>query len=314
MARRALVVAVLVTSALGAATYVVLDERVPDVEPLLDRNPTNTSFMRWRSGSDTSDLFENPFHIEWTEIDSIAPILVCSVIKSEDTTFFEHDGLLWAEMAKAALRHLRGQFGGGSTISQQLAKNLFLSADVEVGRKLREAFITMHLERTLSKKRILEIYLNVIEWGDGVWGIAAASRHYFDKSPSKLNAFESVLLTSLIPAPLEPFTGWNLPRFRSSNNDTLSELYYSGLIGAQEWRRARPRLQAINRAIKGRSLLDVLDSSLPVYEAPDAPIRYMRAPLPLSSAFDQGCGRARERAEWEMRQRAKRLRPAAPDA
>lgn len=122
---------------LGAATYVAYDARTPDIEPLLDRNPTNTSFMRWRSGHVSSDLFGDPFDIAWLDIDSISPILACSVIKSEDNTFFEHDGLLWAKMPKAAVRNLLGGFGGGSTISQQLAKNLFLSADVDVGRKFR---------------------------------------------------------------------------------------------------------------------------------------------------------------------------------
>lgn len=313
--RKLLLGAAVLAFTLGAAIYVAYDARVPDIEPLLHGNPTNTSFMRWRSGNGSSGLLENPSDIEWMEIDSISPILVCSVLKAEDTTFFEHDGLIWAEMAKAAVRHLRGQFGGGSTISQQLAKNLFLSADVELGRKFREVFITMHLERTLSKKRILEIYLNVIEWGDGVWGIAAASRHYFDKSPAELNTFESVVLTSLIPAPLEPFTGWNLPRFRSSNLRVLDRIYYAGLISGREWREARARLKTVNQGVTdGRPLIDFLDVRLPVPEVPLAPIRYKREALPLSSALDEGCGRVRERAESNMRRRTRNLHTGPPDA
>lgn len=294
----------------GSAVYLGSGRGLPAIEPLRQQNPMYTSFMRWRSGT-SGDPGErenpfggNPYDIEWLALDSISPTLVCSVVKSEDTTFFEHDGFVWEAMFWAAVRYARGGFGGGSTITQQLAKNLFLGPQVTLRRKFREARITWQIERTLSKRRILEIYLNVVEWGEGVWGVSAASRHYFGKSPAKLDAFEALFLTSLLPGPLEPLTGWNLERFEVSNRKVLDRIYLSGIVSGPEWSETRSRLKLLHTSLgEGRSASAALAPSASALEAPRPPVRYRQDPLPLSAAVAQGCGRERELAE-EARRRA----------
>src|SRR5262249_2273221 len=118
----------------------------------------------------------------WIPYNRISPWLVRSVLAGEDSRFFDHAGFDWEEIQKAIERDWedKGFTRGASTISQQLAKNLFLSTSKNPLRKLHEALITWELERVLGKRRILELYLNVIEWGDGIYGAEAASRHYFD--------------------------------------------------------------------------------------------------------------------------------------
>ena len=115
----------------------------------------------------------------------------------------EHEGFDWDAIQRAYERNMKkGKVvAGGSTISQQLAKNLFLSSKRSSWRKLEEAIITVMLETVLSKQRIFEIYLNIIEWGNGVFGAEAASRYYFDKSAANLDAWEAARLASMVPNP-----------------------------------------------------------------------------------------------------------------
>ena len=140
---------------------------------------------------------------QWVDYAKISNNLKRAVIASEDSKFVDHQGFDWDGIEKAYEKNLKkGKLvAGGSTISQQLAKNLFLSSARTPWRKGEEVIITLMLENMLTKQRILEIYLNVIEWGNGVFGAEAASRHYFKTSAATLNAPQAAKLAAIIPNP-----------------------------------------------------------------------------------------------------------------
>lgn len=140
---------------------------------------------------------------QWMDYSRISPHIKRAVIAAEDSRFTVHHGFDWEGLQQAFNKNLsRGKIvAGGSTISQQLAKNLFLSPSRNPLRKLQEAIITVMLEQCLSKRRILELYLNVIEWGNTQYGVDAASRHYFGVSASALNAAQAARLAAMITNP-----------------------------------------------------------------------------------------------------------------
>ena len=140
----------------------------------------------------------------WVPYERISSNLVRAVLAGEDQKFFDHEGFDWEEMQKALEKDWEEKrfHRGASTISQQLAKNLFLSTSKNPLRKVHEALITWEMEKLLSKRRILEIYLNVIEWGDGIYGAEAAARHYFNTSAASLGVEQAAFLSAMIPGPL----------------------------------------------------------------------------------------------------------------
>ena len=140
---------------------------------------------------------------KWISYELISPNLKRAVIAAEDAKFMKHKGFDFDAIQKAYKKNLeKGKFiAGGSTISQQLAKNLFLSKQKTPWRKMEEAIITLMLESVMSKRRILEIYLNVIEWGNDVFGAEAAARYYYNISTSALSAKQSAHLAAMIPNP-----------------------------------------------------------------------------------------------------------------
>lgn len=140
---------------------------------------------------------------QWVNYNQISIYIKQAVIAAEDAKFIDHEGFDWDGIEKAYEKNKRQKkiVAGGSTISQQLAKNLFLSGQRTPWRKAEETIITLMLETILSKKRILEIYLNVIEWGNNVYGIEAASLHYFSTYATDVNSFQSAKLASMIPNP-----------------------------------------------------------------------------------------------------------------
>ncbi|MBI5886072.1 MAG: monofunctional biosynthetic peptidoglycan transglycosylase [Deltaproteobacteria bacterium] len=183
-----------------AALYLIA---VPSVSYLKKTNPKKTALMEIREAQWAAKGGHRRVWQVWTPLAAISPYLVKAVVISEDDKFYEHDGFDFDAMKAAVEKDIKaGRFkAGGSTISQQLAKNLFLAPDKSALRKLREAVITWRLEQTLTKKRIIEIYLNVAEWGDGVFGAEAASRHYFGKSASELTPMEACRLAVVLPSP-----------------------------------------------------------------------------------------------------------------
>jgi len=177
---------------------------IPDVSKLKKENPPKTSFMQYRERE--WKRTGKPYRIQqkWVPLSQISPYIIKAVLIAEDDKFWRHEGFDYVAIRKALEKDIRKKKFklGGSTITQQLVKNLYLSPVKNPVRKMREAIITWRIERILSKKRILELYLNVVEWGDyGTFGIEAASRHYYGKPASALNAQEASQLAAVLPNP-----------------------------------------------------------------------------------------------------------------
>jgi monofunctional glycosyltransferase len=198
------VVLALAAVGFGYLAYVYLT--LPDVRPLVRENPTTTAFMDLRKAEARYEG-RTTFVIRhtWVPYGRISPYLKRAVVVSEDAAFFDHDGIDLDEIRASIERNWEeGRFTrGASTITQQLAKNLYLSPSRNPVRKLRELFITRRLEASLTKRRILEIYLNVIEWGDGIFGCEAAARSYFGKGAADLSREEAALMAGAIINPRE---------------------------------------------------------------------------------------------------------------
>lgn len=176
---------------------------IPGVAHLAKENPKKTAMMELREAEWAARKKKRKVYQVWVPYSRISPYMAKAAIIAEDDKFWQHEGFDLEAMQKAIEKDLKaGKFkAGGSTISQQLAKNLFLKPTKSPVRKIREAVITWKLERTLSKRRILELYLNVAEWGDGIFGVEAASRHHFGKSASELTAMEAARLAAVLPNP-----------------------------------------------------------------------------------------------------------------
>lgn len=185
----------------GCAAYVYLT--TPDVRALKAANPKSSAFMELRAREARANGEEPRRNHRWVSYRRISPQLVRAVLVTEDSAFWKHDGLDYQQIKESIEVNLeRGEFArGASTITQQLAKNLYLYPSKNPLRKLRELIIARRLEAELSKQRILEIYLNVIEWGDGIYGAEAAARTYFGKPAAQLSATESALLAAAIANP-----------------------------------------------------------------------------------------------------------------
>lgn len=171
---------------------------LPDVSSLAWENPQKTSFMRYR---EEHGIYGEPI---WVPLVEISPALRHAVIVAEDAHFYDHQGADWKAIWDALKEDWRAKrlYRGGSTITQQLAKNLYLHPSKTIWRKTREMLIAFKIERTIPKSRILEIYLNVVEWGRGIYGAEAAAQHYFDKPASDLTLEEASWLAAILPAPL----------------------------------------------------------------------------------------------------------------
>jgi monofunctional biosynthetic peptidoglycan transglycosylase len=176
---------------------------MPDVSALRTSNPTTTALMEARQEQAEASGMRLGRHWIWAPMSRISPHLRRAVVAAEDASFFTHEGFDWEGMKDAALYDLeQGALKrGGSTITQQLAKNLYLSSERSIFRKAQEALITRSLEQHLTKERILELYLNVAEWGTGVYGAEAAARHHFRKPASELTEDEAAWLAAILPSP-----------------------------------------------------------------------------------------------------------------
>ncbi|SFW11002.1 monofunctional biosynthetic peptidoglycan transglycosylase [Nitrosovibrio sp. Nv17] len=166
-------------------------------------DPATSAFMRNRLEEARENGSQARLHLQWIPYERISSHLKRAVVAAEDDRFMMHEGFDYDAMRRAHERNLKAGrlVAGGSTISQQLAKNLFLSASRTPWRKAQEAVITLMLEGVMSKRRILEIYLNVIEWGDGVFGAEAAMRHYYGISADSAGMEQAARLAAMIPDP-----------------------------------------------------------------------------------------------------------------
>ena len=198
------IIAIVILSFVGiAGFYFYLG--LPDVSGLEANNPRTTALMlqRYREAKKSDKDFR--IRQQWIELEAIPKLLRETVRITEDASFFQHRGIDFAELKEAIKKNWKkGEYArGASTITQQLAKNLYLSTDKSVLRKIKELLITRRLESRLSKDRIFTLYLNVIEWGPGIFGVEAASQYYFHKPVGKLNLAEMVRLVAVIPQPLK---------------------------------------------------------------------------------------------------------------
>jgi monofunctional biosynthetic peptidoglycan transglycosylase len=176
---------------------------VPDLSKLKKERPRKTALMTFRIQE--AKERRKPFRIDqtWVSLSNISPYLVKAVLIAEDDKFWSHEGFDYEAIREAIEKDIKaGRFKfGGSTISQQLARNLYLSPGKSLLRKMREAIITWRMEKVLSKRRILELYLNLVEWGNGIFGVEAASRYYYGKLSSELTPQEAARLAAVLPNP-----------------------------------------------------------------------------------------------------------------
>jgi monofunctional glycosyltransferase len=206
----------------------------PDIGSLRDHNPETTALIETRIKEATARGEQPRKYQTWVPLEKISPNLYRAVLAGEDSNFAMHHGFdyeaiqrAWDEAQREAEKEAKKEGEtdqsswrwpsfdfkrGASTISQQLAKNLYLTTEKSFVRKGKEAVITYFLERKLSKRRILEIYLNVIEWGDGIYGAEAAAQYYFHKPAAALNFREAAFLSAIIPNPRKDFNPQLNPR------------------------------------------------------------------------------------------------------
>jgi monofunctional biosynthetic peptidoglycan transglycosylase len=197
----------------------------PDVSKLRRVSPKKTAFMEYREKEWQSQGKKKKIIQQWVPLSQIPPYVIKAVIIAEDDKFWTHEGFDYEAMQKAIEKDIKKRkFAlGGSTISQQLAKNLYLTPSKNPVRKIKEAILTWRLERNLSKKRIIEIYLNVVEWGDGLFGIEVAARHYFGKAVSDLTAQEAARLAAVLPNPRR-YSPTGTSKFVENRSDKIYEI------------------------------------------------------------------------------------------
>ena len=226
---------VLVTVIAGIGFY--LYYTLPDVSELKQKNPKTTALMELRDEEYKNKNIRSQRQQIWLAYGAVSDHLKKAVLISEDAAFFSHKGVDLNELTAALKRDWETwSFArGGSTITMQLAKNLYLSPSKNPLRKVKELIIAWQLEQKLSKRRIFEIYLNVVEFGRNIYGAEAASRFYFDKSAARLDPLEAATLAALLPSPRNSRERNLLKR----RNVILGRLASVGYLSNEEYQRVR---------------------------------------------------------------------------
>ena len=243
--RRRLVRGALIALLLPVAGVAALWLSLPDPARWAATPPSTTALIEQRRAE--ARAAGRPFQpvFKWVPLERISPRLVAAVVAAEDATFFQHHGFDWDALGEAMRHNLStGRYArGASTITQQLAKNLALGTEKSLLRKAREALLTARLERRLEKRRLLALYLNVAEWGDGLFGAEAGARRYFGTSAASLTTAQAVLLAAMLPAPrraaLAPAPRWLAGRARG----LLQRLRDEQVVPAAEAATARAELE-----------------------------------------------------------------------
>ena len=236
MARRALrllpLAALGVLLALSAWVWVALPPR-SEVRALATTSPTRTRLMDQRAAEAKAKGRRAGVAQSWVPLSRVSRHLIHAVLASEDQNFFGHEGVDWKAIEESIERNVeRRRFArGGSTITQQLAKNLYFGTRKSLLRKARELVVTRWLEADLTKARILVLYLNLIEWGDGVYGCEAAARHWYGKAASDLTAGEAAGLAAMIPNPRRLNPRVNAARHERATRRVLWLMGLAGYIG-----------------------------------------------------------------------------------
>jgi monofunctional biosynthetic peptidoglycan transglycosylase len=269
--------------ALGAALGLgALWVTLPSAAPFARDNPRTTALIEQRRAEAKQRRRAFRPRQLWVAPDRISPRIVAAVLLSEDANFFGHDGIDWLAVRDAAEHDLKaGRFArGASTITQQLAKNLWLGTEKSLWRKAQEAVLAAKLERSLSKRRILAVYLNVVELDDGVFGVEAGARHRFGASAADLTTAQAVVLASMLPAPrrvdLSRPTTW----LRGRSRRLLDRMLAAKRISPEEHLRASAELE---RILAGPRPADDGEDP-PEEEAPGVAAAETAAPLPASAS------------------------------
>ena len=253
----------------GAALVVLvsgISASLPDVSSLARRAPSQTALMRQRITEARAAGRAARIDQRWIPYQSISPLLRRAVLIAEDDGFFSHGGLDWHEIGASMRRNMEAGriVRGGSTITQQLARNLYLGNQRTVTRKLREILLAGRIERTLSKRRILELYLNLIEWGDGIYGIEAAAQRHFGVSATQLDARQSALLAAVIINPRRYDPAHPAGRAERRARMILTRMWKRGLLGESQY------LAAIGRPPPRPGFIDWLFGPRDTSAAPPA--------------------------------------------
>ena len=247
---------------------------IPDPSRLASENPTTTAFIELRKEQAAAKGQQLDLKWEWRPLGKISRYLRAAVVYAEDARFYEHDGIDWEAVEQAWEKNQEtGEVTrGGSTITQQLAKNLYLSPSKSMVRKLREMLIAFRLEDALSKQRILELYLNVAEWGDGVFGAEAAARKWFGHSAQSLSPAEAARLAIALPNPFMRAPNVHDEALRKKAVRIIRLFRMQGLINAAQERDALDQVGAQSAPVRP-------DKSLPLEPPAELPPAEVAPPL-----------------------------------
>lgn len=235
--------------------YIVISVALlPPIKQLSDRKASMTIEVRDWKGKERSFVL-GPKNRYWTPSSRIAPEMKWAVILAEDGNFYKHEGID-VKAIKQAIKHdleKKSLAKGASTITQQVAKNVYLSREKTITRKLKEVYLAWRMEQELTKGRILELYLNVVELGPMVYGIGHGSRYYFGKSPAELTPRESAFLAAMLPGPRVAYNPYrNLGKVLRRSNMILGNMRSSGVISAAEYQLAlaqAPNIGGLQRKV-----------------------------------------------------------------
>jgi len=210
---------------------------LPDVKYLVKENPKTTSLIRIRNKEYIKKGKKAREYHLWVPYSQVSPYLKKAILVGEDINFFTHSGIDLEEMKESLkIDWKKKKFSrGASTITQQLAKNLYLSPSKNPLRKLKEILIAFRLEKALSKRRIFELYLNLIEWGDGIYGCEAASRYYFGRSSSDLTPNEAIRMATSLPFPRKYPPISESRRFERRRKIILNRMLKYGFLTLEEY-------------------------------------------------------------------------------
>ncbi len=230
----------------------------PRVAELRTTHPETTAFMELRKKQLRAAGKDDELRYDWVSYERISPNLRRAVLVAEDDAFYDHEGVDVKGLKEALRRNWEEKKAtrGGSTITQQLAKNLYLSPSRNPLRKVKEYFIARALERELTKKRILELYLNVAEFGERVYGAEAASRHYFGKSAASLSPSQAALLAGCLPNPRVMNPADPNKRLRFRQNMILSRMKRWGHLAEEEVLTERKRPETIEEPVTATDMVE----------------------------------------------------------
>jgi monofunctional biosynthetic peptidoglycan transglycosylase len=248
--------AILLAVLLGVVVVSGIGATLPDVSALERRAPVRTALMRQRIAEARTAGRSLGIDQRWIPYERISPLARRAVLIAEDDAFFSHGGLDWDEIRASVKRNLTAGriVRGGSTITQQLARNLYLGNQRTPTRKLKEILLARRIEDALTKRRIFELYLNLIEWGDGVYGIEAAAQRHFGVSAAQLDARQSALLAAVIINPRRYDPAQPGRRIERRARMILGRMWRRGLVSEEEYLAATgraPRRPALFRWLFG---------------------------------------------------------------